>query len=167
MYSGSVRWFGQIFFVGPASFGIWCCIGYAGLKIVLLYCMHATIFVLGFGLSLVLGALGLHWFAPQSKKGAQHQHLRYPISSKEKRSFLSQPRCADELPSCHQTVGRRLPWMSEWRSRQQKALAPRHPPTLLQQKVHQPIDTEWVLLSSLLFFLQQKSLCPSTHLYSL
>ena len=34
-------------------------------------------------------ALGLHWFAPQSKNGAQHQHLRYPISSKEKRSFLS------------------------------------------------------------------------------
>ena len=50
--------------------------------------MHATIFVLGFGLSLVLGALGLSLIC-SPKQHAQHQHLRYPVSSKEKRSFLS------------------------------------------------------------------------------
>ena len=116
----------------------------------------------------VLGALGLSLICSPKQKRCPTSTFKVSNFIERKTFFsLSQPRCADELPSCHQTVGRRLPWMSEWRSRQQKALAPRHPPTLLQQKVHQPIDTEWVLLSSLLFFLQQKSLCLSTHLYSL
>ena len=94
MYSGSVRWFGQIFFVGPASFGIWCCIGYAGLKIVLLYCMHATIFVLGFGLSLFLGALGLSLICSPKQKRCPTSTFKVSNFIERKTFFsLSAPLC--------------------------------------------------------------------------